>query len=1765
MNKLFWKLGGSARDATAGGESRSSILRGGPRLVTLAFLILMIWQCGVGKAAEPFSMIFTSDPQFNWWRQELDPNCTSCGFGTPQLDNDFKKSIYAAQDPVSIETHYTEFDVHLEANAFASNDDMVNSMKALKTGQSRLAWPSIPGITIGRGAQALQPTHLVINGDLTAYWHPQQYHDFKRKFFDPLSVVFNSRVFPGLGNHDYENNTDDGTYGLDYIGDKNRNAKEAVYWMANFIADNSEKLQSYDLPRYVSLKNEGGFVVRLKVYYTMPGGVINGTQMPGLELHSFSDYFELGQRRGVSIPPGAYDIHYSFEIKAGKTIRVDSFKNTLRDCWTVSGTTQNPSWNRSGCPNDWPDGSGGSLSYSYNVGNYHFVQLHNYPGYEVNLPRKTGVVKPNTDYGIGYSPGFAVLKSYHWLQQDLARATAAGKYSVINVHDSGSTLGSLDSSDSEKQEQYKSFRNAITNQSVVAIFAGHLHEKYGKYETVENGPHSIPVFLSGSSECRRFLLAEFHDTYFNVGVVNASQGKPVFVTNPSDVCDNRVAYEFKQDGDGDAIDCEQNLGNIWRYNDPQKAVPTPVTVVIPKDILQSVAWLETENPTEGQELQFRSALPAGVNQTGISYIWRFSDGQESHEPTPKHTFATGGHHRATFTALRGSPYFFQIHLVDFDVNRKPLSPVAFFGPAQASHPVQGAEYDFRAFAFDTDPLQMQWDFGDDASPGIGSSVKHIYTEAGPKTATVTISDNRGGIVQVKRSFVIYPVSYMADNFAALSLNGSAEVAVPHSPGLNAVKAIGAWIRTTQSVGRHGIVNKHTAGSSNGFGLYTMDGRIGAFFGNERGKLFPDLDGGAIADGAWHHVAVAVRSVGVDEGEAAIYVDGFQRDFKPWFGTFTGSSTTVGLLLGSYPGIVDGRFVGEMAEVSLWNQELSRFQIESLLSPLQGNEAGLIAYFKLGETLGNSAENSAFLREVSPGALTSAVGSTPRLNYIRGFVNRELYMNPAVDGTLQSLERSPGFPDAPDISELTQNFELNDQDFRDHYGARMRGYFIPLQTGKHIFYLAADDNAVLYLSSDADPVNKVVIAREPDWADRRDWTSDAGGRRPNHENISAPVQLQAGTAYYVEARVAEGVGGDHLAVAVQQPGSPYPPSNGSPPIDASMLAYSKEFLIHSASISRTGPFTGAPSSLRLRIEAEDFDRGGEGLAYHDANIVNEGGLYRPTEGVDIESTSDIGGGFNVGWTAQGEWLNYQVSVPDDGLYTFQARVASAIGGGTFHVEFDNVDKTGPITFGDTGGWQSWKTIEKLGLSLKSGTQTMKVVWDSNGGGNLNYYQFSLMVPPGPLGGLMRSITSRIEAEDFDEGGEGVAYHDAGALNEGNAYRPSEGVDIEATTDVGGGFDIGYTARGEWTRYTVTVDADGLYDFEARVASGMGGATIHVEVDGVDKSGPITFGDTGGWQSWTTVRKEGLSLNAGTHLLKVVWDSDGGGNLNYFQFVLPSAVAPSLRAIRSGNSLVLEWSPAEAVLETALTLTSNWVVVPGAVSSYTNELAGPERYFRLAPPSVSGSALGFSGAQDYVAISSAGALQAPFTIELWAMTTDPTGEKSLMGSRSPGEASFDFKLNNGNEIHGDIGDGANWINTAADAPFAYSTGVWHHIAYVVTQTGYTVYTNGVVAGSGPLSGGAPLLYDATHQLCIGSAGGAFECWSGQIDEARLWRVARTASQIQETMRSGAITGAEIGLEGYWRFDEGSGTTVNDLSGHGHTGTLMGSPQWLHSGAP
>src|SRR4051812_27361867 len=141
------------------------------------------------------------------------------------------------------------------------------------------------------------------------------------------------------------------------------------------------------------------------------------------------------------------------------------------------------------------------------------------------------------------------------------------------------------------------------------------------------------------------------------------------------------------------------------------------------------------------------------------------------------------------------------------------------------------------------------------------------------------------------------------------------------------------------------------------------------------------------------------------------------------------------------------------------------------------------------------------------------------------VLREVYLN--IGGNaISDLTSSPNFPNNPSFESIQPIFE-SPTDVAESYGQRMRAQVIAPVTGNYIFWIASDDNGALYLSTTDQPGQKVQIATVNNWTSSREWTKE-----PNQQ--SAPITLQAGQRYYIEALQKEGGGGDNLAVGWQLP-------------------------------------------------------------------------------------------------------------------------------------------------------------------------------------------------------------------------------------------------------------------------------------------------------------------------------------------------------------------------------------------------------------------------------------------------------------------------------------------------------------------------------------------------------------------------------------------------------------------------------------------------------
>jgi len=324
-----------------------------------------------------------------------------------------------------------------------------------------------------------------------------------------------------------------------------------------------------------------------------------------------------------------------------------------------------------------------------------------------------------------------------------------------------------------------------------------------------------------------------------------------------------------------------------------------------------------------------------------------------------------------------------------------------------------------------------------------------------------------------------------------------------------------------------------------------------------------------------------------------------------------------------------------------------------------------------------------------------------------------------------------------------------------------------------------------------------------------------------------------------------------------------------------------FCIANVAFAAEGPYGGTPAPIPGTVQAENYDTGGQGVAYNVTSVNGTGNSYR-SDGVDLEVTTDTGGGYDLGWTASGQWFRYTVNVATAGAYTVSFRVA-AIDAVTDALHISNsagTNLSGSVNVPATGAWQTWTNV-KATVTLPAGQQTLTINQDK-GGWNLNYATFtSNSSGEGAYGGTPAAVPGTVQAENYDTGGQGVAYNVTSVNGSANSYR-SDGVDLEVTTDTGGGYDLGWTASGQWFRYTVNVATAGAYTVTFRVtAPGAVTDAFHLSNSaGSDLSGTVNVPETGGWQDWTNVTAT-VTLPAGVQTLTLNQDN-GGWNINYFAF-------------------------------------------------------------------------------------------------------------------------------------------------------------------------------------------------------------------------------------------------------------------------------------------
>ena len=166
--------------------------------------------------------------------------------------------------------------------------------------------------------------------------------------------------------------------------------------------------------------------------------------------------------------------------------------------------------------------------------------------------------------------------------------------------------------------------------------------------------------------------------------------------------------------------------------------------------------------------------------------------------------------------------------------------------------------------------------------------------------------------------------------------------------------------------------------------------------------------------------------------------------------------------------------------------------------------------------------------------------------------------------------------------------------------------------------------------------------------------------------------------------------------------------------------------------------------------------------------------------------------------------------------------------------------------------------------QAGEYQLTYVATDDAGNEAQVTRLVIVLAPIPV---IESIT--IQAQDYGN------YSDSDVGNTGGQYR-NDNVDIEATTDTNGEYNVGWTVADEWLEYTFESSA-ATYQIDARVASEVGNGRFRINI-GDQQIESDSLPNTGGWQTYSTESIGSIALSAGEHTLRVTIIT-GDFNLNW----------------------------------------------------------------------------------------------------------------------------------------------------------------------------------------------------------------------------------------------------------------------------------------------
>lgn len=240
---------------------------------------------------------------------------------------------------------------------------------------------------------------------------------------------------------------------------------------------------------------------------------------------------------------------------------------------------------------------------------------------------------------------------------------------------------------------------------------------------------------------------------------------------------------------------------------------------------------------------------------------------------------------------------------------------------------------------------------------------------------------------------------------------------------------------------------------------------------------------------------------------------------------------------------------------------------------------------------------------------------------------------------------------------------------------------------------------------------------------------------------------------------------------------------------------------------------------------------------------------------------------------------------------------------------------------------------------------------------------------------------------------------------------------------------------------------------------------------------------------------------------------------------------------------------------------------AAANTTSVCKGDTVTLTATATSDAGKALSFNGTNQYVSIPHSSALDpAILTVETWfnlpALPTGADNRRWLVNKNTHEWTQGHYALIiTGNQVGAylNIGGTKNDVKSATSSiNGGISINKWYHLAMTYDSVTLKVYLDGALVASSAVN---KTRVAGTGAVFIGARQDLYNYTNAVIDEVRIWNVARTAAQIKATMNTSVAANA-AGLVGYWKMDEGTGTTTKDETANANSGTLISTPVWLTS---